>query len=81
MIDEIQSPKKAFKDDAEYSEATTTFEVQYGLIDLQWVNILNIFDQSPVNRCHKRQRAVGVKGKKNTDFDWIAEIKRHQLLS
>ena len=44
MIDEIQSPKKAFKEDEEYSEITTTFEVQYGLIDLQWVNILNIFD-------------------------------------
>jgi hypothetical protein len=80
MIDEIQSPKKAFKEDEEYHEATTTFEVQYGLIDLQWVNMLNIFDQSPINRCHKRQRAVGVKGKKTAEFDWGAEIKRHQLL-
>lgn len=51
MIDEIQSPKKAFKEDEQYCEAVPTFEVQYGLIDLSWVNVLNIFDQQPVNRC------------------------------
>ena len=34
MIDEIQSPKKAFKENDEFQENTTTYEVQYGFIDL-----------------------------------------------
>lgn len=80
MIDDIQSPKKAFKDDEEHCEGLTTFEVQYGLIDLNWVNILNIFDQQPIHKCLKRQKQSTKKTKKNThwEFNWHDEIKRHQ---
>jgi len=80
MIDEIQSPKKAFTADEASQEAPAIYEVQYGLIDLQWVNILNIFDQSPVHRCHAKQRAITRRAKKGVDFDWAAEIKRHQQM-
>ena len=46
VIDEIQSLQKK-ENEAEEGDSGERglFEVQYGLIDMDWVNILNVFDQ------------------------------------
>ena len=45
MIDEIQSAKRPFEDGESPCAIPASYEVQYGLIDLGWVNVLNVFDQ------------------------------------
>ena len=51
FIDDIHSPQTSKEDSKiEYKE------VQYGIINLDWVNILNIFDQQPISKLIERHK-------------------------
>ena len=78
MIDEISSPENAFSKKELNLPAGPLYEVQYGLIDLNWVNILNIFDQVPINRLWQQQLAAKkCKRSSSVPFDYNTEIKKY----
>jgi len=54
-------------------------EVQYGLVNQDWVNILNIFDQQPISRLANRQKLRDKKQLLKTPLDFDSEIKRQKL--
>lgn len=49
------------------------------MINQDWVNILNIFDQQPISRLANRQKLRDKKQLLQTPLDFDSEIKRQKL--
>jgi len=71
FFDEIHSPQNSKEDSKiEYKE------VQYGIINLDWVNILNIFDQQPISKLIERHK----KSKSKSPWAYKEELKKQKKL-